>query len=205
MYRHHPQTKYVKHMVDQGEVGKVQLIRGSFCYTNTRSDNPRINLELGGGSLWDVGCYPISYAGYLTGENPIEVYGHQITGSSGIDLFYAGQLRFPGGVISQFECSFISPDKALIEITGEEGRITIPEPYKPGKKTKIYVERGGRPRRVEIKGAELYRGEVEDIERAVLFGSSTLISLDESQGIITTIEALYQSPKLSKPIMIQNL
>ena len=141
MYRHHPQTLFVKEMVDNGEIGYLQMIRGSFCYTSTRSPNPRFDLKLGGGSLWDVGCYPISYARYLTGEDPIEVYGHQVTGPTGIDLLYVGQLSFPGGVISQFECSFITPSKSLMEITGEKGRIIIPEPYKPGKRTSIFLER----------------------------------------------------------------
>ncbi len=202
MYRHHPQTLKVKQMVDQGEIGKLQLVRGSFCYTNTRPDNPRLDPALGGGSLWDVGCYPVGYARYLTGEEPSEVYGQQVIGPSDVDLLFAGQLRFPGGVIAQIECSFISPPKSLIEITGERGRITIPEPYKPGKKTRINLERDGRTRSIGIQGAELYQGEIVDIEDAVLRGKPTLISLDDSLGNISAIEALYESARRSKPVDI---
>src|SRR4030043_1995687 len=67
MYLHHPQTMMVKHMVDNGEIGKLQLIRGSFCYFNTRVGDVRFDPALGGGSLWDVGCYPIGFGGYLVG------------------------------------------------------------------------------------------------------------------------------------------
>jgi len=204
MYRHHPQTLLVKEMIDDGEIGNLQLIRGSFCYTSSRPNNPRFDPHLGGGSLWDVGCYPINYARYLIGEEPIEVYGSQVTGITGIDLLYAGQLRFPGGVISQFECSFITPSKSLMEITGDKGRITIPEPYKPGKRTKILFERDGQAQNIWIKGAELYRGEIEDLENAILLRKPARISLDDSRGNIATIEALYQSAKLFKPITIQN-
>jgi xylose dehydrogenase (NAD/NADP) len=200
MYRHHPQTIKVKQMVERGEVGKLQLIRGSFCYTNTRPDNPRLDPSLGGGSLWDVGCYPVSYARYLTGEEPDQVYGQQVTGATGVDLIFAGQLSFPGGVIAQFDCSFISPPQSLMEITGDRGRIIIPEPYKPGKKTRIYLEREGRTRTIEIQGAELYEGEIEDIENAALHGKPTLISHAESRGNINTLEILYESARLSKPI-----
>ncbi len=203
MYRHHTQTVRVKEMVDQGEIGQLQLIRGSFCYINTRPDNPRLDPALGGGSLWDVGCYPIGYARYLTGQEPSEVYGQQVTGPTGIDLLYVGQLRFPGGVIAQFESSFITPSKAEMEITGDKGRIYISEPYKPGKKTQIVLERDGQRRTIEIKGDELYQGEIEDIEKAVSGVAPTLISLEESRGNIVTIEAFYQSAKLSKPIAIQ--
>jgi xylose dehydrogenase (NAD/NADP) len=202
MYRHHPQTLRVKEMVDTGEIGNLQLIRGSFCYTNTRPNNPRFDPQLGGGSLWDVGCYPISYARFLTGEEPNEVYGSQVTGPTGIDVLYSGQLSFPAGVISQFECSFISPFKALMEITGDEGRIIIPEPYKPGKRSKMFLERDGQTQTIWIKGAELYIGEIEDLENAILLRKPTRISLDDSRGNIATIEALYQSTRLSKPISI---
>ena len=204
MYRHHPQTLLVKEMIDNGEVGDLQLIRGSFCYTSTQPNNPRFDPQLGGGSLWDVGCYPISYARYLAGKEPIEVYGSQVSGPTGIDLLYAGQLCFPGGVISQFECSFITPSKSLMEITGNKGRLTIPEPYKPGKRTKILLERDEQTQDIWIDGADLYRGEIEDLENAILLKKPTQISLDDSRGNIATIEALYQSARLSKSISVQN-
>jgi xylose dehydrogenase (NAD/NADP) len=202
MYRHHPQTLLIKKMVDEGEIGRIQLIRGSFCYTNTRQNNPRFDLDLGGGSLWDVGCYPIGYARYLTGEEPVEVFGYQVTGPTGIDLIFAGQLHFPNEVFVQIECSFITPYKTLIEITGDEGRIIISDPYKPGLKTKIYLERNRPAREITIKGAELYRGEIEDLENAILSGSLPRINLKDSRANIATIEALYQSARSSKPVII---
>ncbi len=204
MYRHHPQTILVKQMIDQGEIGALQLVRGSFCYTNTRPDNPRLSPSLGGGSLWDVGCYPLGYARYLTREEPTEVYGRQLIGPTGVDLLFAAQFSFPSGVIAQFDCSFISPPKSWIEITGDQGRITIPEPYKPGKNTKITLEKEGRTRTIGVRGVELYQGEIEDIENAVLHGKPTLISLEDSRGNISAIEALYESARLSRPIQLIN-
>jgi predicted dehydrogenase len=203
MYRHHPQTILVKKMVDSGEIGKLHMIRGSFDYYNTRPMDTRFDAALGGGSLWDVGCYPISYARYITGKEPMEVFGHQLTGPTGVDLLFAGQLLFPDEVISQFECSFITIHKVEIEIIGESGRIIIPEPYKPGNRTKIHFLRENQKRTIEIKGQELYQGEIEDIENAILDGKPTRITLDESKANISTIEALYQSAQLSKPMHVQ--
>jgi xylose dehydrogenase (NAD/NADP) len=202
MYRHHPQTLYIKKIIDEGEIGELQLINGSFCYTNTRPNNIRLDAALGGGSLWDVGCYPISYSRFITGEEPCEVSGNQIIGPTGIDLLFAGQLRFPGGVIAQFNCSFISPYKTFVEITGNKGRIIINEPFKPGKKTKIMLDKDQHTEKISITGAELYRGEIEDLENAILSGLPTRISLQDSRENIKTIEALYQSALLSTPVNI---
>ena len=116
MYRHHPQTLLVKDMLDNGQIGSLQLIRGSFCYTNTRPADVRFDPALGGGALWDVGCYPVGYSSFLTGTSPTEVYGHQLTGPTGIDTLFAGQLHFPHGVISQFDCSFITEPKVEMKL-----------------------------------------------------------------------------------------
>ena len=205
MYRHHPQTLLVKQLVDQGDIGNLQLIHGSFCYTKTRSNDVRFDPALGGGSLWDVGCYPISFARYITGKEPLEVYGHQVTGPTGVDLLYAGQLVFPGGVISQFECSFITPFKATMEITGDKGRIIISEPYKPGIRTKLILERDGQTQTISIRGAKLYHGEVEDIENAILHGKPQRISHEDSKANIAVIEALHRSVSLSKPIRLSEI
>ena len=202
MYRHHPQTILVKHLINDGEIGKLQSIRGSFCYTNTRSADPRFDPDLGGGSLWDVGCYPINYARYITDNEPDEVYNHQITGPTGIDLLCIGQLHFPSGIIFQFECSFISPFKALMEFTGDKGRLIVLEPYKPGIRPKPIFEIDGQQKSLKIKGIKLYQGEVEDIENAILKGISPRISLEDSKANIATIEALYKSARFAKAIKI---
>jgi xylose dehydrogenase (NAD/NADP) len=204
MYRHHPQTLLVKKMTNEGALGNIQLISGSFCYTNTRQNNIRLDPELGGGSLWDVGCYPISYARFITGEEPFEVYGNQIQGPTGVDVLFAGQLHFPSGVVAQFDCSFISPRKSCMEITGDRSRITINTPYKPGLKTKIIVANDQQKKKLSVLGADLYSGEIEDIEQAIIAGAPTRISLHESRANIKTIEALYLSAKLSRLIKLSN-
>lgn len=87
MYRHHPQTLKARELVASGAIGRLQLVRGSFTFNMNTDVNIRLNPEMGGGSIWDVGCYPISYARHIIGTEPLEVFGWQLTGSSGIDDF----------------------------------------------------------------------------------------------------------------------
>ncbi len=202
MYRHHPQTLLVKEMVENGDIGELQQLCGSFTYMNTRPGDTRFDPSMGGGSLWDIGCYPIGYASYLSGSMPVQVFGHQVTGPTGIDLRFSGQLLFSQEVTAQFECSFITEYKVGMEISGDKGRIIIPEPFKPGKSTRITLHQGGQEKIIRIKGCELYQGEIEDLENALLKGTPPRISLGESRGIIQTIEALYQSAKRAQPIQL---
>ena len=67
MYRHHPQTIAIQNAIQAGEIGKIQLIRGSFSFIFQRPDDFRWIPEYGGGALWDVGCYPVNFALVLAG------------------------------------------------------------------------------------------------------------------------------------------
>ena len=79
MYLHHPQTRRVKEIVDSRKLGQLRLIKGAFTFVLSRAGDVRLKPELGGGSIWDVGCYPISYARMLVGAEPQEVFGWQVS------------------------------------------------------------------------------------------------------------------------------
>ena len=193
MYRHHAQTLKVKEIVDSGELGKLQLIKGSFTFTLTREGNYRWINEMGGGSIWDVGCYPISFARMIVGADPVEVFGWQVTGQGGSDESFFGQMRFKDEVHMQFDCGFKSPSRAFIEIIGTDATLNIPDPFKPGLKNEIYLNRNNEMHTIKIKGGELYSGEVEDMCDAILKNQPPLISLADSRGNIAAIMALILS------------
>jgi len=202
MYRHHPQTLKVKEMVADGSLGKLQMIKGSFTFMLDREGDVRLDKGLGGGSIWDVGCYPISFARLVTGAEPLEVFGWQITGQTGIDMSFIGQMRFPDDVHAQFDCGFASPFHSFMEIVGTQGTLNIPVPFKPGKKEKIYFTHDNKTEKLEIKGRELYIGEVEDMADAILLGQPPRMSLDDSRGNAAAILALLASAQSGKPVAI---
>src|SRR3954453_4110731 len=80
MYRHHPQTLRLKALVDEHAIGKLRLIRSAFTFTLTGGGGGRGAPALGGGTLWDVGCYPVTTARLLAGVEPQEVFGRSRQG-----------------------------------------------------------------------------------------------------------------------------
>ena len=202
MYRHHLQTLKVQDIVKDGSLGALKLIRGSFSYVLTRAGDVRLDPAMGGGSIWDVGCYPISYTRTVAGETPLEVFGWQVTGLTGIDETFVGQMRFNQEVHAQFNCSFAIPSHAFMEIIGSEGTLNIPNPFKPGVDEKIFLTREGKTETIQIKGQELYIGEVEDMADAILLGYSPRISLDDSRANVAVISALLESAGAGKPISL---
>ena len=199
MYRHHPQTLRVKEMVEQGAVGKVQLVKGEFTYNMDSEANVRLDPGLGGGSIWDVGCYPVSYARYILGSEPEEVFGWQVTGNSGVDEFFTGQMRFPGGIFAQFDSGFRNPYRSRIEIVGSKGALVVPHPFNPGMDVDVRLWDGEQWEIIQMPPRELYIGEVEDLADAILLGKTPRISLAHSRDNVKTILALLRSAASGKP------
>ena len=201
MYRHHPQTLKVKEMVESGAIGKLQLIHGSFTFEISDEGDVRLNSSLGGGSIWDIGCYPISYARLIAGAEPIEVFGWQITGkASGVDETFTGQMRFPNNVYAQFDCGFRTPQRTHLELVGDKGNIIIKTPFNPILNEEIIVTNGDGKNIVTIPGEDLYLGEVENMADAILNGQPPRMSLADSRSNVATIKALLRSAQEGKPI-----
>ncbi len=202
MYRHHPQTLKAQELVKSGSLGTPKLLRGSFTYEMEYEGNIRANPDIGGGSLWDVGCYPISYMRTLLGAEPLEVFGWQVIGPTGIDDSFFGQLRFADDVVGQFDSSFVIPFHVYMEFVGSEGTLIVPKPYKPGLSEKLFVVREGKTETIKVKGQELYLGEVEDMADTILLGKSPRISLEDSRANIAVITAFFESARTGAAVKL---
>ena len=202
MYRHHPQTEKVRELAQSGALGALRLVRGSFTFTLTRPEDVRLDPELGGGSLWDVGCYPVSYARLVVGQEPLEAFGWQTLGETGVDEVFTGQLRFPGGVVAQVDSGFRLPYRTTIEVVGSEGSLVVRQPYKPRAQETIVVTRGENATSVAVSGPEPYLGEVEDMADAVLLGRPPRVSLDDSRGNVAALVALLRSAREGRAVPV---
>ena len=200
MYRSHPQTLKAREIVAGGKLGKVKMVRGSFTFVMTNPDDFRWKPEMGGGSLWDVGCYPLSYTRLVLGAEPLELFGWQGTGPTGVDEVFAAQMRFPDDIYAQFDCSVKIPYHVFMEIVGDEATLIIPNPYNPGVKETLYLSKGGKVETIAVKGTEPYIGEVEDMADAILLGKPPRVSLADSRLNTAVILALFESAKTGKPV-----
>ena len=195
MYRHQAQTDRVLSLVAEGAIGRLRFVRGSFSFPLTREGDVRLTPEWGGGALWDVGCYPVTYAMLLAGGAPATVSGRAESGPTGIDLTFAGVLQFADGMLGAFDCGFASVFRTGMEIVGTDGVLLVDNPFKPGPHERLRLQREGRETSIAVDGGALYSGEIADIERAALDGVPCRISLGESRASVATLAALLQSAR----------
>ena len=85
MYRHEPMTAKVRSLVDDGAIGSVRAIASGFTFMLEGNANIRLDRSLGGGALWDIGCYPVTYAQLIAGHEPKLALGIAHWTAGGVD------------------------------------------------------------------------------------------------------------------------
>ena len=129
MYLHHPQIVRAVELARGGDLGPLELVHGSFSFFLTYPNDPRIDLAMGGGSLWDVGCYPVSFARRVAGEEPDRIAAFARFDEHGVDRTFTGQLHFPGGLLAQFDSGFAAPDRQRLEVVGGDATLVLDSPF----------------------------------------------------------------------------
>ena len=206
MYRHHPQTKIVGQWLEEGRLGEVLRVSAVFNFNGMDPDNVRLNPGWGGGSVWDVGVYPISLAQYVMGGLPKWVFGDQWLGDSGVDMGFVGQMRYEGRQMAQVACSFYTPFHTRAEITGTAGTLTLERPFTTmddGGQHLFFTPPDGDPEPVPVPNEYLYRGEIEDMQAAILDGRPNYLTLEESRNHVRTTLALYESARTGEIVHLK--
>jgi xylose dehydrogenase (NAD/NADP) len=198
MYLYHPLLHRARSLVQEGAVGQVTLVHGALAITLERPDDIRWKPELGGGSLWDVGSYPVSFIRWIAGE-PQEVFGWQSLSESGVDQTFAGLLRYEDDVLGVFDCGFRELFRSQAEVCGTEGTLTIERPHTICAESRILLHRGSDEEEIRVPEIDPYRCQVEALTAAVLDGAPLPVTLDMSRANVATLAALYESARREAP------
>ena len=207
MYRSHPQTLAVIDAIKAGAIGKLQLIRTSFCYRTTRiQGNVRFDPALGGGALMDIGCYCINFSRLFGAAEPTAINGVGRMHETGVDVNGAGVLGFPGGVLAAFSYGMNVQADNTAHLCGDDGYIEIPVPWKPPAGAGTFIITRGTPPKMD-KGAapvappprdvrtvtvnaDVYGIEADDFAASVLDGKPPRVSAADTIGNMQVIERL---------------
>jgi xylose dehydrogenase (NAD/NADP) len=190
MYLHHPQILRAIDLARSGELVRLELVTGTFSFPLSHADDPRVDPSMGGGSLWDVGCYPVSLARRIAGEEPDSVAAFARYDDQGVDRTFIGQLHFPGGPLAQFDCGFAAPDRERVEIVGADATLVLTSPFLPepdGPPPSMTMWRGRESTTIDVQSIDQYRAEVDDLTAAILDGTPPRVDLAFSRGTVATI------------------
>jgi predicted dehydrogenase len=189
MWRFHPQTLQLQLLVDN--LSPIAQIDAKFGFTPKDPTDVRLNRELGGGALMDLGCYCISAARLLAGE-PERVVGRQKVGGNGVDVHFEGELLFANELRATFECGLDMDEIDELRVDGEAGSVFLDDPWH-GREPVIVLMTPLETREIREPTIDPYQSEVENFSRAARGLELPLLGRDDALGQARTIDALYRS------------
>jgi xylose dehydrogenase (NAD/NADP) len=198
-WRHHPQGQTVRQMVREGAIGELRLIDGGFSFMLTRPDDVRWNPAQGGGSLYDVGCYPIALARYITGHEPLAVTAQAHWGDSGVDDLMVATMEFPGGVLAHINCGFTLPLRRYYEVVGTAGSLYVNQAYNPQGDAPGEVRRYGEDcalvETIRLEALNSYTLMIDDFNAAILEDRDPLFPAEDAILNMRVIDAIFRAAR----------
>ncbi len=126
MVRHHPQWLKVRDLIATGCIGETRAIGTLFSYFLTDPSNVRNQADIGGGGLYDIGCYAINTARFVFGDEPERVIGlFDRDPAMRVDRMASALAAFPGSRHLTFTCATQAVPYQRVQILGTTGRIEI--------------------------------------------------------------------------------
>ncbi len=142
MYRHHPQWAQVQQVLRSVRLGELVSMDSWFTFPLDPSELGPASAHLGGGALFDVGCYAVHMSRSLAGCEATEVSA--LRRGADVDRTMQGSLRMASGVLARFECSIEQDERRGARLTGTEATLHIERPWLPGgAPAGLRIERNG--------------------------------------------------------------
>ena len=142
MYKIHPQTQQVMKVIQENLTSPLS-IRAEFCFSVDVPESHRlVNKELGGGSILDIGCYPMSISRHAVGAvngknfmNPVSIEGQGELNSQGIDLNASAKLVFEDGSLAEIKSATNLSSASDVEISDGKTTVVLNQPWHCGEFT----------------------------------------------------------------------
>ncbi|WP_406349678.1 Gfo/Idh/MocA family oxidoreductase [Streptomyces sp. NBC_01597] len=199
-----PLVRRLKDLVDDGAIGEVRSVQADFGLAGHLLPEARDGIlppshrlrdpAQGGGSLLDLGVYPVSFAQLLLGE-PADVAARATLSEEGVDLQTGALLSFDSGALASVHCSIVGGTATSASVTGSRGRIDIP--YGFFFPDRFVLHRDGRdPEEFVADPADgprnSLRHEAREVMRALRAGEteSPLVPLDGTLAVMRTLDAI---------------
>ena len=203
MYRYHPQMRRLAAVVADGAIGELRLINSSFTWPTNAPGDIRLDPDLEGGSLLDVGCYCVSAARLLAGE-PSAATADWVVGPTGVEVRIVGSLRFGGDVQLHFDSGFHLPDRSWLEVVGSDGWIRVRDPWH-GVNAALEINGQGQETTVEsFAGVNPYQLELDEFAMAVRGRPSSALGRRDAFGQAIALDALYRAAEEGRTVAVSS-
>ena len=205
MYRYTDRTSKVLDVLKSGVLGEIKFVSSTFRFLLANPASVKLKPELGGGALYDVGCYPVNFIGMVVDEivrNQSckaesllpESISVECVRANSIDMIFSALMKYPSGLIASLNCGFNAQKRIFSEIIGAKGALEIPDTFFDNAGA-LTLTVGEERREIPVEQSDRYRLEVEDFADAILKKCATHFSLVETQRNMEVMDKLFAAGK----------
>ena len=201
MVRYHPQWIMARDLVKKGRLGDIRAIQVLFSYHNVDAANIRNMADIGGGALYDIGCYAIISGRYVLGSEPQRVVSLiDRDPKFGTDRTTSGLIDFGGGRHLTFTVSTQATLYQRVNILGTKARLEIEIPFNApqGGSMRVYLDNGkelggASAKTLRLPKADQYQLEGEGFSRAIRGKERLGFGVEDAILQARVIDALFRS------------
>jgi len=203
MVRFHPQWQRARELVRAGKIGELRAVQVFFSYYNNDATNIRNQVDIGGGALYDIGCYGIVTGRFMFEAEPLRAVALVDRDPTlRIDRTASVLVDFGQGRQLSFTVSTQCVPYQRMQVCGTRGRIELPIPFNApqGEAVRIFIDDGstldGKSVATEVlPPCDQYTLETEAFSRAVRGELPLPYGLEDALVNVRTIDAIFRSEK----------
>jgi predicted dehydrogenase len=197
MYRYTDRTQKVKKVLESGRLGHLKYVYATWRFFLNRENTIKEDGALGGGSLFDVGPYPVNFLSMVTPSTAVSVSAEAVMAGE-VDVLFAGTITYPDGLVAQISSGFNAFTRTHAEIIGDKGALIVEDPFS-GDPGELVLQTDSGEERIAVAESDRYALEVAHFTSALLGTGGTLLSLDESLHNTELLERLSKAAERHQP------
>ena len=207
-YRLHfdPANLQAAKLASSGKLGELRAFSSTFTM-QVKPGNSRLDAELGGGPLLDIGIYCINAARMLFGAEPIEVLAANATSEderfAEVSEMVSAVLRFPGHRLATFTCSFGAADSSAYDLIGRRGRLRLDPAYEHSESLVLHTQIGARRARTAFPRQDQFARELLHFSECVREGRDPQPSGVEGWVDVAIIEAIREAARSGASVELE--
>lgn len=191
MYRYGGKFRKMMEILHSGILGKIKAVQGSHGYTLDWASPAREDPKLGGGCLYDVGCYVVDCMNAVAKQQGGKLQDAKaFTMGTPVDYHAAAALSYDCGILGVLESWFDAAQEQRVLISGEKGTLCIPMIFEGGGGA-LYLTVDGKTETITVPHADPYQLEAEAFSRAILGVENDLMPLSDTLSNMQTLDKLY--------------
>ena len=206
MVRQHPQWLKAREIAQSGKLGTLRAIQCYFGYHNVDPKNVRNLADIGGGALYDIGCYPIVTARFIFGAEPQRVMaGIDRDPQFKTDRTTSAVLDFGEGRQLTFTVSTQTVPYQRVNIFGTKARLEVEIPFNApqGGAMRLWLDDGKKlgdasAKAIKIEKADQYQLEGEFFSRVVRGEEENHYGVEDAIQQARILDAVFRSAKSGK-------